>query len=44
MKGDISEKGGARLVIHDPMSQPMVDEFGLDLQPGTANSVALHLV
>ncbi len=44
MKGEISEKAGIRLVIHDADSLPLVDEFGLDLQPGSAVSMALELV
>ncbi len=43
MKGGLSEKAGARLVVHDSDAFPMVDEFGLDLQPGTATAVALQM-
>ena len=44
MAGAISQKAGARLAVHPPDSFPGIDGFGLDLQPGTASSVAIQLV
>ncbi len=44
MKGVLSERAGVRLVIHNPDDYPMIDEFGLDLMPGTASSVAIQMV
>ena len=40
----LSKKAGARVVIHDPDHAPFPDEFGNDLQPNTASSVAIKLV
>ncbi len=44
MTGALSERAGVRLIIHNPDSYPMADEFGLDVQPGSASSVSIHLV
>ena len=40
----LSKKAGARLVIHDASSPPLADEYGIDLQPNTASSVAIQQV
>ncbi len=40
----LSKKAGARLVVHDPALPPIPDEYGIDLAPNTASSVAVHLV
>ena len=40
----LSKKAGARLVIHDARSPPLADEYGMDLQPNTASSVAIQQV
>ncbi len=40
----LSKKAGARLVIHSPTLPPVPDEYGLDLQPNTAASVAIQKV
>lgn len=40
----LSKKAGARLVIHDPNSPPLPDEYGLDLQPNTASSISIQRV
>ncbi len=40
----LSKKGGVRIVVHDPKSMPMVDEFGMDLQPNTATSISVQQV
>jgi len=38
----LSRKGGVKLVVHDPESPPVPDEYGVDLAPNTATSVTLH--
>ena len=40
----LSKKAGARLIIHDAYSSPLADEYGMDLQPNTASSVAIQQV
>ena len=40
----LSKKAGARLIIHDAYSPPLADEYGMDLQPNTASSVAIQQV
>ena len=40
----LSKKAGARLVIHDPDSPPLADEYGIDLQPNTASSISVQQV
>eukprot|EP00094_Tigriopus_californicus_P004881 TCALIF_04699-PA protein Name:"Similar to SCNN1A Amiloride-sensitive sodium channel subunit alpha (Cavia porcellus)" AED:0.34 eAED:0.34 QI:34/0.25/0.2/0.4/1/1/5/0/314 len=40
----LSKKAGARLVIHDTRSPPLPDEYGIDLQPNTASSIAIQKV
>lgn len=40
----LSKKAGARLIIHDTMSPPLPDEYGIDLQPNTASSIAIQKV
>ena len=42
MLNKLSKKAGARLVIHDASTLPLVDEYGMDLQPNTASSVAIQ--
>ncbi len=44
MSGFLSQKAGARVVIHYPYDYPMVGEFGMDLRPGTANSISVQMV
>ena len=44
MLNKLSKKAGARLVIHDPKSPPLADEYGVDLQPNTATSVSIQQV
>ncbi len=43
MSGDLSQSAGVRLAIHNPDSYPLVDEFGHNIQPGTASSVAVQM-
>ena len=38
----LSKKAGARVVIHDPAKPPLPDEYGLDLRPNTATSMAIQ--
>jgi len=40
----LSQKAGARLVVHDSSHAPYPDEFGIDLQPNTASSLAIQMV
>ena len=42
MLNKLSKKAGARIVIHDPRSPPLPDEYGLDLRPNTASSIAIQ--
>ena len=44
MLNKLSKKAGARLVIHDPHSTPLPDEYGVDLQPNTASSISIQRV
>ena len=44
MLGRLSPKAGARLVIHDPHKPPLPDEYGVELAPGTASSIAIQKV
>lgn len=39
----LSKKAGARIVIHDPTLVPLPDEYGMDVQPNTATSIAIQL-
>ena len=43
MAGTLTEKAGARIAVHNARLLPMVDEFGLDVEPGTASSIAIQL-
>lgn len=43
LKG-LSQKAGVRLIIHNPATYPLADEYGIDLQPNTANSIAIQMV
>ncbi len=39
----ISKKAGARIVIHDPEVPALPDEYGLDMQPNSASSIAIQM-
>merc|ERR550534_659385 len=43
MYNKLSRKAGARITIHDPYTLPMPEEFGMDLAPNTASSIAVQL-
>ena len=43
MLNKLSKKAGARIVIHDPANPPLPDEYGMDLRPNTASSIAVQL-
>ncbi len=43
MVGELSQSAGIRAVVHNPDSYPMIEEFGLDVMPGTATSMSLQL-
>jgi Amiloride-sensitive sodium channel len=38
----LSKNAGAKLVIHDPALPPLPDEYGIDLEPSTASSIAIQ--
>ncbi len=40
----LSRNAGARMVLHDPSIPPLPDEYGIDLAPNTASSVAVQIV
>ena len=44
MVNKLSKKAGARLVVHSAKSSPLPDEFGIDLMPNTASSIAIQTV
>ena len=44
MLNTLSKKAGVRLVIHDPSMPPSPNEFGIDLEPNTASSIAIQQV
>ena len=44
MINKLSKRAGVRLVLHDPTTPPLPEEYGLDLAPNTANSMAVQMV
>ena len=44
MLNKLSKKAGARLILHNPNIDPLPDEYGMDLPPNTASSVATQVV
>ena len=40
----LSQKVGARLVVHDPDKKPLVDQYGIDLHPNTVSSISIQQV
>jgi len=44
MLAKLSKNAGAKIVIHDPYLPPLPDEYGLDMQPNTASSIAVQTV
>ena len=42
MLNKLSKRAGARVVIHDPETAPLPDEYGLDLRPNTASSMSIQ--
>ena len=42
MLNKLSKRAGARVVIHDPKTAPLPDEYGLDLRPNTASSMSIQ--
>ncbi len=44
MLNKLSKNAGAKIVIHDPTLPPLPDEYGIDIQPNSATSLALHTV
>ena len=44
MLNTLSKKAGLVLVIHSPSMTPTANEYGIDLEPNTANSISLQQV
>ena len=44
MLAKLSKNGGAKIVLHDPNLPPLPDEYGIDMQPNTASSIAIQTV
>jgi len=40
----LSKNAGAKIVIHDPTLPPLPDEYGIDMQPNSASSIAVQTV
>ena len=40
----LSENAGVKIVVHDPSLPPIPDDYGIDLQPNTASSIAVQTV
>lgn len=40
----LSKNAGARIVLHQADQEPMPDEYGIDIQPNTASSIAIQVV
>ena len=43
MLNKLSKRAGARVIVHDPQSPPLADEYGLDVRPNTASSIPVQL-
>ena len=43
MLNNLAKKAGARITVHDPELPPLTDEYGMDLQPNTASSIAIQM-
>ena len=44
MKNRLSKKAGGKIVIHDPNTPPLPNEYGLELRPNTASSIAVQVI
>ena len=44
MLGKLSKNAGAKIVIHDTTLPPLPDEYGIDMQPNSASSIAIQTV
>ena len=40
----LSRSAGARVTIHDNKVRPMIDEYGMDVEPNKANNFAIEKV
>ncbi len=40
----LSKNAGAKIVVHDPSLPPLPDEYGIDMPPNTASSIAIQTV
>lgn len=44
MLSKMSKTAGAKIVIHDPILPPLPDEYGIDMMPNSASSIAVQTV
>ena len=44
MKNRLSKKAGGKIVVHDPNTPPLPNEYGLELRPNTASSIAVQVI
>ena len=44
MLNKLSKNAGAKIVIHASALPPLPDEYGIDMQPNTASSIAIQTV
>lgn len=44
MLAKLSKSAGAKIVVHDPDLPALPDEYGIDMQPNTASSIAIQTV
>ena len=44
MLAKLSKNAGAKIVVHDPSLPALPDEYGIDMQPNTASSIAIQTV
>ncbi len=44
MLNKLSKNAGAKIVVHDPTLPPLPDEYGIDMEPDTASSIAVQTV
>ena len=40
----LSKNAGAKIVVHESALPPLTDEYGIDLAPNTASSIAIQTV
>ena len=42
--GELADRAGARIVVHDQAKMPFPDEEGISVSPGTATEIGLRKV